>query len=120
MPEKRKHVYPIFEIIDQTMSHLQMGQRHQVEFETLWDIDSYFKEELEQHQDFAPVLTLSGTMNNAYATTCAEYIRRFWSDSSADVLDELLPAVKQLLIPGTHSTGFPYPLRSLNFLWNIA
>lgn len=89
---QKRATQPVIEIISQLMSHVQ-GKVCHAEFELLWDVDGFVSEELEHPRDLAAVLTLSGTIKDAYATTCDEYIRMFWPDISHFVLKQLLPAI---------------------------
>ena len=114
---KTDHVYPLFETIDRLMTPSNIGPNYlEVTFQVYWDVDGYFEEEIEQPV-FPSVLTLSGRMPKAFATTCEDYIKRFWPDLSTDVLEQLLPAVLKLRDPGTNRISavaqFPFMPRQL-------
>ena len=60
-----------------------------VVFEAYWDVDGFISEELNGQRNLAPVLTLSGTVNKAFAATCEDYVRHFWPEFGVNVLERL-------------------------------
>lgn len=105
---ERSKVYPIYERIDQLMTAFKMKyESYNVEFRIFWDVDQYFAEELDGPRSFSPVLTLSGTMDNAYVTTCEEYIRGVWPHLSVDLIGKLLPALQDLQHFGAYNSVIP-------------
>ncbi|RAL06067.1 uncharacterized protein BO80DRAFT_420377 [Aspergillus ibericus CBS 121593] len=51
-----------------------------------WDLRRFVKVELNGCWNLGALLTLSGTVDNAYATTCEQYIQLFWGEDGLAVL----------------------------------
>lgn len=47
-------------------------------FAIRWDLFKYVRRELEEDQNLARILTVSGTAKKAYSTTCADYVCKLW------------------------------------------
>lgn len=68
----------------------QSGEQS-VTFEISWDVDDFFSKETKGKQDFAPILTLTGTIDKAYASSCEEYVQRFWPNFGMEMIRRILP-----------------------------
>ncbi|KAL9123052.1 MAG: hypothetical protein Q9187_000403 [Circinaria calcarea] len=66
--------------------------RHAI-FQLHWDLLDYCKEELEGSLVLAPLLTVTGSAKTAYATTCEEYMDRYWPKSGLKTLQTLQTAL---------------------------
>jgi len=64
-----------------------------VTFQVQWDLLNYCQMELEEHAVLGSLLTISGTASNAYATSCKEYLTRFWPRSGWKTLRTLEAAI---------------------------
>ena len=71
----------------------QSNTLQEVVFRIHWELRQYCIEELEKDIDFALVLTISGTVKGAYATTCGEYMERNWPKSGLETLRILQAAI---------------------------
>ncbi|MCJ1270198.1 hypothetical protein MMC22_010094 [Lobaria immixta] len=60
-----------------------------VTFVVHWDLRNYIRKELEKDQKLAHILTVSGDVKNAYSTTCADYVNRFWPNTGLWMLETL-------------------------------
>ena len=58
-------------------------------FDMNWNLKRYMNEELVKVQSLASMLTVTGTSNNAWATSCEEYTRRTWPKTGMTVLAAL-------------------------------
>ena len=84
---------------------LRLGRRFENETVTFlvhWDLKQYVQEELEsdfESKDFASVLenvlTISGTIEKAYASSLRDYIRWKWPNSKLDILENLKEVVQR-------------------------
>jgi hypothetical protein len=90
--KKVEEVSSMFSTISTIMGPLmrQSGEQS-VTFEISWDIDDFFSEEIEGKKDFAPVLTLTGTIEKAYASSCEDYVQRFWPSFGMEMIRRVLP-----------------------------
>jgi hypothetical protein len=69
----------------------------EVRVEVSWDLTRYCRTCLDgpkDLKDFKAALTVSGTVDKAYATTCAEYMQQFWPEAEWDLLDLIYKAIK--------------------------
>ena len=73
-----------------------------VTFLVYWDLKQYVQEELESDfdsKDFASVLedvlTITGTVEKAYASSLRDYIKWKWPNSKLDILEHLKEAVQR-------------------------
>ena len=64
-------------------------------FQVHWDLLDYFKEELEGSPVLAPLLTITGSANTAYVTTCEAYMSRYWPTSGLDTLKTIQAGLDQ-------------------------
>lgn len=95
---------PVFETIRQLLTPVSEEDKKQsIMFEVRWDVGDFLSEELEGKWNLAPVLTLSGTMEKAFAATCEDYIRYFWSEFGLGVLERLSPVAQNLKYAGAHN-----------------
>lgn len=78
-----------------------------VSIDVLWDVDGFFSEELTGQRDFPSILTLTGTINKGYATTCRDYVGQFWPDFGLEVMEKVL-LVTQGWVPGVFSVLSQY------------
>lgn len=58
-----------------------------------WDLPNFRRTEIEEHAVFGSLLTISGTTSNAYATSCEEYLTRYWPESGRKTLNALQAAI---------------------------
>ena len=73
----------------------QSNTLQEVVFRINWELRQYCLEELEKDIDFALLLTISGTVKGAYATTCGEYMERNWPKSGLETLRILQAAISE-------------------------
>ncbi len=66
-------------------------EQHTVTFQVQWDLQG----ELECNQDLTAVLTITGTSQIAFATTCQDYVIRYWPKIGPDVLKFLESAISR-------------------------
>ena len=76
---------------------------HTITFHVHWNLLEFCEEELEGKQNLATVLTVTGTDEIAFATTCQEYVIRYWPNTGQDVLTFLESAILQR----THRESHP-------------
>ena len=76
---------------------------HTITFQVQWNLLKFCEEELEGKQTLATVLTVTGTDEIAFATTCQEYVIRHWPNTGQDVLTFLESAILQR----THRESHP-------------
>ena len=73
-------------ISDGIQKSLSTWQTSTVSFEVHWELEEYIDKELYGSRDLDLALTVSGSAENAYATTCGAYLRWLWPDSKFDIL----------------------------------
>ncbi len=96
----------VLKTISNKMSlELNSKGQHTVTFHVHWNLLKFCEEELEGHYDLASVLTVTGTGKIAFATTCQEYVARYWPNTGQDVLLFLESAILQ------RKHGEPRPVR---------
>lgn len=93
----RRFVQPdmLQSICKEIESEIEMSRLADVTFQVHWDLLDYCKEELEGSPVLAPLLTVTGSAKAAYATTCEEYMNRYWPRSGPDTLKTLQAALGQ-------------------------
>ena len=77
--------------------------QHTITFHVHWNLLKFCEEELEGKQNLATVLTVTGTDEIAFATTCQEYVIQHWPNTGQDVLRFLESAILQR----THRESHP-------------
>jgi hypothetical protein len=60
--------------------------RRIVEFRVSWGLLDFIDKELQEGQSLASVLTISGSPQNAYATSCENYLKTFWPGVGQNIL----------------------------------
>jgi hypothetical protein len=95
-----RFVYPdILKAIRKEMvSVLESSGRQTVDFHVQWNLEEYYDKELSGNPVLTTLLTVTGTAKAAYATTCEEYVSRYWPESGLGLLKSLQTA----LIPGKY------------------
>ena len=93
----RRFVQPdvLQSICKEMESEVEVSRLADVTFQVHWDLLDYCKEELGGSPVFAPLLTVTGSPKTAYATTCEEYMNRYWPRSGPDTLKTLQAALGQ-------------------------
>jgi hypothetical protein len=81
-------------IHSELMSHFGMSKMHKICFCLRWNLLEFCEKELDGGQDLAQILTISGSGKEAFATTCENYINKFWPRNGARILDALQCAMK--------------------------
>ena len=86
----------VLKTISNKMSlELNSKDQHTVTFHVHWNLLKFCEEELEGHYDLASVLTVTGTGDIAFTTTCQDYVGRYWPNTGQDVLLFLESAILQ-------------------------
>jgi hypothetical protein len=57
-----------------------------VEFRVSWGLLDFIDKELQEGQSLTSVLTISGSPQNAYATSCENYLKTFWPGVGQNIL----------------------------------
>ncbi|KAI9793060.1 MAG: hypothetical protein M1816_000958 [Peltula sp. TS41687] len=101
-----KHVYPdMLEAIRKEMiPALDSSERQTAIFHVRWSLPEYCEKELESHEQLASVLTVTGTAGLAYATTCKEYLNRFWPQSELPLFLEM-PLLLEAIVSNRNLHG---------------
>lgn len=94
----------ISKVMEPTMR--QSGEQS-VTFEISWDVDHFISNENEGKQDFAPILTLTGTIEKAYASSCEDYVQRFWPSFGIEMIRRVLP-LTLASVTGSYALPFPF------------
>jgi hypothetical protein len=81
-------------IHSELMSHFGMSKMHKICFCLRWNLLEFCEKELDGSHDLAQMLTISGSGKEAFATTCEDYINKFWPRNGARILDALQCAMK--------------------------
>ena len=71
-----------------------VGQQDAI-FEVFWDLPRYCERENDGKLELSSLLTLSGTAERAYATTCEEYLNWCWPESGRETLRLIQSALGQ-------------------------
>jgi hypothetical protein len=90
-------------------SSTQQGARRAT-FNVQWELLKYIREELEAGQALNSTLVLSGTTKNAYATSCTNYLHKFWPETGAlllSTLENVLNATYSWYYPATSLLSWP-------------
>ena len=87
-------------------------EQHTVTFHVQWDLLNFCQEELEGNHDLTTVLTITGTSQIAFATTCQDYVIRYWPKTGPDVLKFLESAIGRR----THRESHLLNIRDARFL----
>ena len=90
-----RFVHPdVFQAICSEMSlGLEPLGHQQVTFRVQWELMKFREEELPHHSGLASVLTINGHPKTAYATSCDEYMSRFWPSTGRKTLQTLEAAI---------------------------
>jgi hypothetical protein len=83
-----------------SLSTEPLRETYKVSFEIAWQLHEFIQQELEGDLDLGPVLTITGK-ENAWATTCHEYVKTTWNELGEQLLAEL----EMLLGKVTSTTG---------------
>ena len=81
----------IFDSVEEKMQQLKTTKEPiSVLYCVSWELDAFKSSELREEDDVGSVVTLNGTLERAYATTCFEYFSFVWPDLDVILLKELL------------------------------
>ena len=95
---------PVFETIDQLLMPFSRNERPvYVRFDLYCDINCFIDGELEGQPNLASVLTLSGTVEKAFAATCEDYVQLFWPEYGLSVLQQFCLAIQKLDCTGANT-----------------
>jgi hypothetical protein len=59
-----------------------------------WEFHQFQEQELDHDDDISSVLTISGRVNNAEASSCGDYMRQTWPDTGDKLLEAFLELSK--------------------------
>lgn len=87
-----KGLSPYLNFLD-PMQHIESVMEGRVPYEAtlhiVWDLWDFRDYQMGESQDFGSMLTLTGSVDAAWATTCKQYAERYWPDTARTVLKAL-------------------------------
>ena len=90
-----RSAYPPLEYVREVLeSALPESGACSAQFNVEWHILEYVEKELEDGQKISSILTVSGDVGDAYASTCLEYSRKIWPDNGEVVIRALEEALE--------------------------
>ncbi|KAL1614376.1 hypothetical protein SLS54_009803 [Diplodia seriata] len=75
-------------------SNLKEAAKQYVIIWVKWELEEFCMYELGGQQSLEPVLTLSGSANEAYAGTCYDYVQRFWPVFGIRIVRQIVEMVQ--------------------------
>ena len=112
----------IFDSIEEETQQLKATEEQiSVKYCISWELDAFKSSELRKGDDIGSVVTLNGTLERAYATTCLEYFSFAWPDLDVILLRELLHLSQDRFKKGTLTILLPSMLkiRSRQFTYDL-
>jgi hypothetical protein len=83
----------IDEIAEAITDAIRKDGIQRIVFVMYWELIKFVRSELDGCWDIGTALTLSGIIQKAYATSCREYIERFWPDIGVLALEAITSAL---------------------------
>lgn len=81
--------------IESVMVSLESRDICEAYFDVVWDLPQYMNREMDEGQSLASMITFTGSVDAAWATTCGEYLQKIWPDTGMITLRAIEAAIKQ-------------------------
>jgi hypothetical protein len=75
--------------IESVMEGIQGSVLYETTLHIAWDLWDFRDYQMNGSQDFGSMLTVTGSVDTAWATTCKQYAERYWPDTAGTVLKAL-------------------------------
>lgn len=75
-------------------------RRYNLTFSMRWELPDFVATELDGNWDIGSVLTVNGTVEEPFATTCEDYVKKFWPAWGFEAVKSTMQSVKKVLENG--------------------